>query len=528
MKEKNSMFASRRGFLKGAAALGLGAAGGLGCGGEKGGEAAGGKRREEPSAAPAGRGGPNIVYIFADQFRGDCLGAVGHPVIKTPRLDALAGRGVTFGRCYSNAPLCRPGRASMMTGLYPREHGVWHNFAVPDQGTATHVRRMRDEVGYHTAVIGKTHLHEGIGDIDQYRCILGNFGFESIHELTGPGQSAKIRTSYNDFLKKQTAKGQRSKYRRYKSYVHAYAGPFRERPWDLPPPDSAPWDLETEDHLDLYTAELAAGWLKEQGLKRPFYLQVCLPGPHDPFDAPSAYRALYDPADPRMPKGVVEAPSTPLNGLVRQSIKFQNITGLSPEQKALLQVSYFGKISVIDEAVGRILDALDEAGLSENTWVVFGSDHGEMLGDHQLLNKTVFFEQSVHIPCIIRPPGGVEGWRCDGLTDQLDVTATIGAIAGLDEVAGHGEPLLEKIERGASAEDAQKHKDHVVAENHGFGMVRDERYKLVIHYKKRKPVELFDLEADPKELNNRVDDSALTGVRKELEERYWSVAVASS
>lgn len=524
MKDGNVRFASRRGFLKGAAALGLGAAGAFGCGSEKDQAVSEAVKRKEPGRPPLGRDRPNIVYMFADQFRGDCLGAVGHPVVKTPTLDKLAGRGVTFGRCYSNAPLCRPGRACMMTGLYPREHGVWHNFAVPDQGVETHVRRMRDEVGYHTAVIGKTHLHEGIGDIDQYRCILSNFGFESIHELTGPGQSAKIRTSYTDFLKKRTRGGQRDKYRRYKDYVYAYARQYRERPWDLPPPDSSPWNLDPADHLDLYTADLAATWLRQYDEGRPFYLQVCFPGPHDPFDAPSAYRGLYDPGDPRMPKGALDAPSKPLSGLVRQSIKFQDITGLTPEQKALLQVSYYGKISLIDEAVGRVLDALDEAGLSKNTWIVFGSDHGEMLGDHQLINKTVLYEQSVRLPCIFRPPGGSSGWRSDGLTDQHDVTATISAIAGLDAGAGHGKSLLSKIEGGASAEGAQRHKDVVVSENHGFGMARNQRHKLVINYKTLAPVELFDLDEDPDEIHNRVDDPSRLDVRNELLELYRSAA----
>jgi arylsulfatase A-like enzyme len=526
---------SRRRFLKNGAALGAGAltTSALGCKNSEKKEQVpdvGGARApladpkpKAPSAVPPGNG-PNIVYIYSDQHRGDVSSPAGHPVVQTPQLQKMASQGVTFGRCYTNAPLCRPGRASMMSGLYPREHGVWTNFKAFDQHGESHVRDLRDAAGYHTMVIGKTHLHLGEGHLDDYKCLLENIGFSDSIELTGPGQSALLESVYTDWLTASTPSGEVDKYKRFKRYMRNYAYRVKPRSWDLPSPDSPAWRLGKEDHIDLYTGRLASEWIADYKEARPFYLQVNLPGPHDPFDATKEYLDRYDVDDPRMPAGITQAPEEPMSHLINQSRKFQNIVGITPEERRRLQRTYYAKVSLIDEAIGQVMNALEKRGLLENTWVIYGSDHGEMLGDHQLINKTVFYESSVHIPCFIRPPGGTKGWKTEALTDQLDVTATILDIGGLGPGKGHGNSLLQKIKGGPSAAGAQNGKDWVVAENHGHGMIRNDRFKLVVNYRRQQPVELFDLKEDSEELTNLINDSAHASTIAKLLDTYLGAA----
>ena len=150
---------------------------------------------------------PNIIYIFSDQHRGDTLGCVGHPAVLTPNLDKLASNGVNFTRCCTNSPLCMPARASMMTGQYVCEHGIWTNNNEADPlDCPSHVRNIRD-AGYHTAAIGKTHLYVHGGRISTWQDtrekvqVLKDWGFVDTHELTGPLATGRHDSPYTDYLK---------------------------------------------------------------------------------------------------------------------------------------------------------------------------------------------------------------------------------------------------------------------------------------------------------------------------------------
>ncbi|MCP4606703.1 MAG: sulfatase-like hydrolase/transferase [Proteobacteria bacterium] len=531
MKNPKIKIVSRREFLRGSAALGVGsfATQLLGCAESCGNSSPGisgrdheignrpgntGLPPDDKSSLPSNR--PNIVYLFSDQHRGDTLGATGHPMVKTPHLDRLAGQGVTFGRCYSNGPLCRPGRASMMTGLYPHDHGVWHNFVVAPLGSPSHVRRIRDEADYMTAVIGKTHLHKGEKHLDTYKDFLRAWGFEFIHELTGPGQSANIESAYSDWLSATTPKGAEDKYKRYQRYVEHFIKNYFTSPWKVEPLDDPPWKLTTDDHLDRYTGRTAAKWIRDYSDKRPFYLQVNFPGPHGPYDATTKYLSMYDQNDPKMPPGILDLPKPPVSTPVKIAQNFQNVTGITAEQQRRLQMTYYAKVTLIDEAIGDVIAALKARGLLENTWIIYGSDHGEMLGDHRLVQKGVFYEPSIHIPCILRPPGGVGGWTTNGLVSQVDVTASILEIAGLHSSGESGRSVLDKITGGSDGPGAEKGREWVLSENYRHGMLRTERYKLVANYKNVSAVELYDLETDPNELNNRVFDTSYSKTLKKL------------
>jgi len=144
----------------------------------------------------------------------------------------------------------------------------------------------------------------------------------------------------------------------------------------------------------------------------------------------------------------------------------------------IIKTYYYAKVTLIDECVGRVLKALEERGWLDNTWIVYTSDHGEMLGDHRLNHKMAFYEGALNIPCIIRPPGGIKGWRSAALTDQLDVAASLLDIASARPLEGSdGRSLIPQVKASLDDPAAQQGKEVIFSEIMGYSMVRDERYK---------------------------------------------------
>ena len=455
---------------------------------------------------------PNIIYIFSDQHRGDTLGCVGHPSVFTPNLDKLASEGVNFTNCCTNSPLCMPARASMMTGQYVCEHGIWTNNNEASPLSSSHVRNIRD-AGYHTAVIGKTHLyvHGAKGQnwkhTNERKDDLKNWGFLDIHELTGPLATIRHNSPYTDHLEK---KGLLRIHRRY--MVDYWKGWARgtAKPWELPP-----CPLPNEDHLDSYTGRTAVEWIRNYNKNKPFYLQILFPGPHDPFDSPQKYRDMYKPEE--MTLGILERPQKPLPSYVKMVLAWSGLHDMTQEQCQLLRTYYYGKISLIDEYIGKILKAVEEKGLSHNTWIIYNSDHGEMLGDHMMSHKIVFYEGALRIPLIIKPPGGIKGGECQGLTDHLDIAASLIDIADAKPLTkNNGVSILPIIKNGSNDPNAQKIKEVIFSEVYGYSMVRNERYKLTVKSDNQTPVELFDLKNDPNELKNVVINPELESIRRDL------------
>jgi choline-sulfatase len=456
---------------------------------------------------------PNILLIFPDQHRADVMGCAGNPVAQTPNLDKLASEGVFFGRCNTNSPLCMPARVSFITGQYVSEHGVWSNNISGNEKGPSHVRSIKD-AGYHTAVLGKTHLYtHGRHHTEDEKHILEDWGYADIHELTGPLASRRMGSPYTDYLERLGL------LEIHRKYVTGYGSVLRDNiPWDYPV-----CPLPTEAHLDSYTGREAVKWLQNFQGGKPFYYQVCFPGPHDPYDAPAEFRARYRLED--LPLGITDPPKEPMSPLVSYFVNaYQNRTGIqnwTTEQRKLFKQGYYGKLTLIDYWIGEIMKALKQRNLLDNTWIIYTSDHGDMLAERCLLQKMVFFEEAQRIPCIIRPPSGIKGWKSNALTDQLDIVATLLEIAGASPPAKpHGTSLIRQIKAGPANPEGQKGKDAIFTEVFGFSAVRTDRYKMSIEAKSLRPVELFDLQEDPKEQINRVNDSSMAPVKKELFDRY--------
>jgi arylsulfatase A-like enzyme len=194
---------------------------------------------------------------------------------------------------------------------------------------------------------------------------------------------------------------------------------------------------------------------------------------------------------------------------------------MTTERMQIMRSFYYAKITLIDEYIGRIVKALEEKSLLDNTWIIYNSDHGEMLGDHFMSHKVVFYEGAIHIPLIIRPPRGIQDWTCEGLTDHIDITASLIEIAGAKSLEGsEGRSLISQVMAGPDDLGAQEGKKVIYSEVMGFSMVRNNKHKLVINTETRKPVEMYDLENDPNELNNLVNDPSLSATRQELTSNY--------
>jgi len=456
---------------------------------------------------------PNILFIFPDQHRADVMGCAGDPVAQTPNLDQLAKGGVRFGRCNTNSPLCMPARTSVITGQYVSEHGVWdNNFAANEKGPS-HVRNIRD-AGYTTAVLGKTHLYtHGKHHAKDFKHILEDWGYTDIHELTGPLASARMGSEYTDYLEKLGLLDVHRNYIKENGFVLRGTNP-----WYYP---NSP--LPTEAHLESYTGREAVKWIQNYDDDKPFYYQICFPGPHDPYDAPAEYRARYKLED--MPLGIVDPPKAPMSPLVSRFVKlYQDKIGIqnwTPEQRKHFKQGYYGKVTLIDHWVGEIMKALEQRHLLDNTWVIYTSDHGDNLGERCLIQKMVFFYQPQLIPCIIRPPSGVVGWESKALTDQFDIVATLLDIAGAKPpVQPHGISLVPQIHAGSKSPIAHKGKEAVFTEVFGFSTVVTDKFMMGIEAKSLQIVELYDLQSDPAELNNLVNDPSLGVVKNELFEKY--------
>ena len=322
------------------------------------------------------------------------------------------------------------------------------------------------------------------------------------------------RCYYADFLAK------RGRLRVFQDYMRQWwtgSKLHKSHPWE-----DGPSLLPVDEHVDMYCANTAADWIRGDHGGRPFYLQVCPTGPHTPFDSPPEYRDLYDPE--AMPLALMDAPAEPVSPQVQQMLTASNLERMSVSHNRLMRSYYYGKVSLIDDAVGAVMAALRDQGLLDNTWVIYASDHGDMLGDHRLAQKKVFYEGALHIPLIIRPPGGMSGWQANGLTDHLDISATVLEAAGAPAlVESPGVSLVSRVLAGPDALDAQAGKEVVFSEVEDYySMARTDRYKMTVDARTRQPLELYDLEADPSELHNLVDDPAQQALRDEYLEKYFA------
>jgi len=454
---------------------------------------------------------PNIVFIFPDQQRGDTVGFAGNSVVKTPNLDRLASESVTFSRTSSNAPICMPARISLMCGLPVTQHGVWANNTNGNPELPNHVRNI-SEAGYRTSQIGKVHFYvraKGDGHSRDFAHRMHDWGWEDSYELRDITAYTTADCYYTDFLE------ERGHLQILRDYMRTYVGGEAAgllRPWETPPSL-----LPNDEDIDIFTARKSAEYIENYDDDRPFYLQVLFPGPHNPFDSPADDRALYNPDD--MPEAILTPETGPVSPQVARMKGLSHLDNMTASQARLMRMYYYAKVTHVDHGIGMVLDALEAKGVMDNTWIIYTSDHGEMLGDHRCSHKALFYESAMNIPLCIRPPGGTKAWQSKALTDQLDLTDTMLEIADapyLNDASEYRSSLVSKVMDGPSAAAAQEGKDVVFSDVRLYSMARNDKYKLAVDSLTREPTELYDMDADADQIHNLVEDTEYDDARLEL------------
>ncbi len=497
---------------------------------------------------------PNFLFIITDQHRADHLGCYGNKIVKTPHIDAIAQKGTRYERFYVANPICMPNRASIMTGRMCSAHGARHNGIPLSKDHTTFVELLRD-AGYHTGLIGKSHLQsftgleatnkyepdpdmhtpsEGLRDAiknnrhgSQYDLEIAPkwetplaeragehfYGFEHVEVAADHGDKA-----CGDYL--LWARSQREDF-------DSLVGPENALPDDR---INAPQAWRTAVPEELYStswiAERAQAWLEDQvDAGQPFFLQMSFPDPHHPFTPPGKYWDMYDPDDIELPASFDKGNLPPIKALKeahasgKDKRDNQNPFAVDEREARELIALTYGSITMIDDAIGRVMSRLEELGLSDNTVVIFTSDHGDYMGDHGLMLKLLLHYQSIiRVPFIMHDPaGGENGQTSQALASSIDISSTILARAGIQPFNGiQGRDLC-------SSEPPQAIIVEEDSQRPIIGFERPQRIRTLVTDKYRMSLrqgeawgELYDLEADPHEINNLFDDPGTQSTKAEL------------
>jgi len=428
---------------------------------------------------------PNIILIFADQMRGDCLGASGHPCVRTPNLDHLAGCGTNFTHAYTAVPSCIPARATLWTGQSQWHTGVLGMGSgqgpVPNDFPHTLAGELT-RAGYRTHMVGKGHFEPQ----------RASMGFESL-ELDESGRMQA------------------------RDYDDIYRAWFRQHAPDGVTPDdhgvdwnswhSRPWHAAEHLHPSAWTMMRSLNFLQNRDPERPFFLNISFSRPHSPYVPPQPYFDMYDRLELPAPAVGDWAAMHDLPERNRNAWHGH----MSPEEIHRARAGYFGEISFIDTQIGRLLNWMSrfQPEAMQNTWFLFTSDHGDMQGDHHMWRKTYAYEGSARIPFIVTPPARQRGrLMADEVIELRDVMPTLLEAAGLPiPETVDGQSLLPLLDAPAMEWRPYIHGEHCAcyAPEQEMQYVTDGRRKLV-WLPRIDEQQFFDLEADPGELCNLIGE----------------------
>lgn len=480
-------------------------------------------------------GARNILFIMCDQLRRDYLGCYGHPTLKTPHIDALAARGARFNRCYVQGTVCGPSRMSTYTGRYVSSHGSTWNFVPLSVQIPTMGDYMR-KAGLRTAVVGKTHVVGDTAGMERLNIdpqspqgiLLSQGGFEPYARHDGVVLDASLKHRgylYNDFLKK-TGYHANNAWHDFANSGTGAAGTVLSG-WKLRNSRLAA-RVDAAHSETAWATDTAVDFIREQGDK-PWCLHLSYIKPHWPYIAPAPYHEAYGDGDvlPSVKSQAEREDQHPVYRAFRNHAESQAFS--RDEVRLAVIPSYMGLVKQIDDNIGRLIDFLKRSGRLEDTLIVFTSDHGDLLGDHWLGEKEMFYEASAGVPLIIVDPDAeVRGTVVDSLVEAIDLLPTFIDAIGLapDDLWLEGRSLLPFMRRQVPIQ-----RDAVFSEldyafygarsELGLGinearaeMVATDRWKL-IRYAGFEP-QLFDLHQDLHELRNLGCEPALAQVRKEL------------
>jgi arylsulfatase A-like enzyme len=441
-----------------------------------------------PDSTDADANAPdNVLFVFTDQQRLDSLGCYGNDWVETPNLDRLAAEGTRYDRAYTPAAICSPARAAVVTGMYPHRNGITRNVG-HDESFADDFPcypGLLREAGYNAGHAGKWHVGQPPSA----------FGLDGEHY---PGwyypHEHEDYLSYLDERDLPRLTGDRLR----DAFPEGGAS-FQSGAVDDRPVEASFTRFITERALERI-GEYAAEY-DDDGT--PFYQGVHYFGPHNPYYIPEEYLHYYDPEDVEIPESAIKETLEGKPWAHRVQAKKANLRDVPIEDWRRMIAAYHGWVTFIDHEVGRLLDVLDERGLAGDTAVVFTSDHGAFLTRHKMHDKgPAMYEDIYNVPFLTRGLGEDGGRVEERFVSLLDLAPTFVDLAGGDVPDEYDGRSLLSIDG--------EWRDRITAEFHGHQfayeqrMIRDDRHKLVLN--EYDTAELYDLERDPNELDNRVGD----------------------
>jgi choline-sulfatase len=413
---------------------------------------------------------PNILFVMFDQMAALSLPVYGHPIVRMPHLETLARRGAVFENAYCNAPLCSPARFALMTGRYSASIGAYDNAAELPSDQPTWAHRLR-ALGYRT-------------------CLSGKMDFTGADQLHGYEERLTTDLSPSDF-----------------GWVPDWEHPNQVQPWFHTlhsVAEAGPCDHSLSLQYDEEACQQAVHWLHAAAHRpdgRPFMLTLSIMHPHDPYQGPRRFWDLYKDAEIDPPaEGKRKAKDR--NAVERRmwALYDRDEIPVSAKQTRRARQAYYAMISYCDDVLGRLLNALEVSGLTENTIVIVTSDHGDMLGERGLWYKMTFYERAVRVPLLFAGPGIKPRRRIGEAVSHLDLLPTLAGLGGSGVATLDGRDLSPALKGGALKP------GDVIGEYMGEGydapvvMIRRGARKFV--HSVTDGSELFDLARDPQELRN--------------------------
>ncbi|MGX1830015.1 sulfatase family protein [Paenibacillus taichungensis] len=493
---------------------------------------------------------PNILLITSDQQHWNTIGAF-QSEISTPNLDRLARQGTTFDRAYCPNPTCTPSRASIITGMYPSQHGAWTlgTKLLEDRHT---VGESFQEAGYRTALVGKAHFqplksteeypsseaYPILQDLEYWRHFHGPFyGFDHVELTRNHTNEAHVGQHYALWLEEQGCTN-------WRDYFLPPTG-------TMDPSVTYTWPIPEKYHYNTWIAERTNSLLEQYTHDDdPFFLWASFFDPHPEYLVPEPWDSMYDPDDltiPAITPGEHDRNPPHFQLTQEENPNFEHLveTGfgihgyrshhyyeygdksrLTAHDKKKLVGVYYGMISMMDKYIGKILDKLDELGIADDTIVVFTTDHGHFFGQHGLQAKGGFhYEDLIKIPFIVRYPGEVPAAKkSNAIQSLVDLAPTFLSFCNI--AIPHAMTGIDQKKVWLGAKEAVR--NHALCEfRHEPTTIHqktyvEQRYKITVYYNQTYG-ELFDLEQDPDERFNLWNEPEYTELKSELLLKYiWA------
>ncbi len=476
---------------------------------------------------------PNILLITSDQQHWNTIGCI-NPDLSTPNLDRLASQGMMFSRAYCPNPTCTPTRASIITGQYPSQHGAWTlGTKLPE--SAHTIGDDLHAAGYRTALVGKAHFQPLVGtedypsleaypvlqDLGFWRAFDEPFyGFRHVELARNHTAEAHVGQHYAIWLEEKGCANWRD---------------YFQSPTGNNDTQKHKWMIPEEYHYDTWIAERTNALMEDYAANdEPFFLWASFFDPHPQYLVPEPWDTMYDPEKITVPSLTPREhdenpPHFALTQEEEPDFSPWKETGKSVHgfhshvcdkyELAKNIATYYGMVSLMDKYIGKILDRLEELGLTDNTIVVFTTDHGHFFGQHGLTAKGAFhYEDMIKVPLIVRYPGTVPaGEKSDAMQSLIDLAPTFLRMLGLDLPNS----MTGVDQSGVWAGEKTSARDHIIVENHHEPTTVhcktyvDERYKLTVYFGHAYG-ELFDLVEDPYEVRNLWNRPECAGLKSEL------------